>query len=66
MKKWEYKIIDSKDVSREGIFKGRTREKIEQYLNALGEEGWEIVNIDSFELESRTSFVGIAKREKQY
>ena len=66
MKKWEYKIIDSKDVSREGIFKGRSREKLEEYLNNLGEEGWEIVKIDSLELDGRTSFVGVAKREKQY
>lgn len=65
MQKWEYKIIDSKDVSREGIFQGRSREKIEEYLNNLGEEGWEIINIDGYELESRTSFIGIAKREKQ-
>ena len=65
MKKWQYKIIDSKDVSREGIFKGRSREKIEEYLNNLGEEGWEIINIDGYELESRTSFIGVAKREKQ-
>ena len=66
MKKWEYKIIDSKDVPGGGIFKGKERAKIEEYLNNLGEEGWEIVNIDSLELEGRTSFVGIAKREKQY
>ena len=66
MKKWEYKIIDSKDTSREGIFKGRSREGLEQYLNALGEEGWEIINIDTYFIESRTSFVGVAKREKQY
>lgn len=64
MNKWEYKIIDSKDVSREGIFKGRSREKIEKCLNNLGEEGWEIINIDSHELEGRTSFIGLAKREK--
>ena len=64
MKKWEYKIIDSKDVPGSGIFRGKERGKIEEYLNNLGEEGWEIVNIDSLELEGRTSFVGIAKREK--
>ena len=66
MKKWEYRIIDSKDVPGGGIFKGKERGKIEEYLNSLGEEGWEIVNIDSLELEGRTSFVGIAKREKTY
>ena len=64
MQKWQYKIIDSKDVSREGIFKGRSREKIEEYLNNLGADGWEIINIDGYELEGRTSFVGIAKRQQ--
>lgn len=65
MRKWEYKIVDSKDVARDGIFKGRSRGRLEEYLNALGEQGWEIVNIDTWFVESRTSFVGIAKREKQ-
>ena len=65
MKKWEYKIVNSKDVSRKGVFRGRNREELEEYLNNLGEDGWEIVNIDSHKLEGRTSFVGLAKREKQ-
>lgn len=64
MRTWEYKIIDSREVPREGTFRGRSREALEEYLNQLGAEGWEVVNIDSLELESRTSFVGIAKRER--
>ncbi len=64
MRTWEYKIIDSREVPREGAFRGRSREALEEYLNQLGAEGWEVVNIDSLELESRSSFVGIAKREK--
>ena len=64
MKKWEYRIVDSKDVPRGGIFKGRSRESLERYLNELGDQGWEIVNIDSLELDGRASFVGVAKREK--
>lgn len=64
MKRWEYKIVDSKDVPAPGVFKGRSREALEAYLNDLGAEGWEIINIDSLELERRTEFVGVAKREK--
>lgn len=63
MRKWEYKIVDSKDVPSEGVFKGRSRYALEAYLNQLGTEGWELINIDSLELEGRREFVGVAKRE---
>lgn len=60
--KWEYKLFDSKDVKRDGLLKGKSRESIEKYLNGLGHEGWEVVNITFRELESRSSFTGVAKR----
>jgi hypothetical protein len=63
MKKFEYKFINSKDVSTPGLFKGRKREDLESYLTALGSEGWEIINLDFRELEGGFEFVGIAKRE---
>ena len=63
MRKWQYKIVDSHDVPSDGILKGRNRAALETYLNQLGAEGWELVNIDSLELEGRTEFVGVAKRE---
>ncbi len=63
MAKWKYKIIDSRDVEREGLFKGRAREKLEAYLNELGASGWEIVNVDFNDLtEGHGTFVGIAKK----
>ncbi|RMH63370.1 MAG: DUF4177 domain-containing protein [Calditrichaeota bacterium] len=65
MKKYEYKIIDSKDVSSAGLFKGRKREDLESYLASLGSDGWEIINLDFRELEGRLEFVGIAKRKVQ-
>lgn len=65
MAKWQYKIIDSKDVPGGGLFKGKSREALEEHLNELGDQGWEIVNLDFNELEGRSSFVGIAKRESQ-
>ena len=65
MKRWEYKIIDSRDIKHEGMMMGRTRESIERYFNELGDAGWEIVNLDFNDLEDRLSaFIGIAKREK--
>lgn len=64
MKRWEYRIVDSSDVPGGSLFKGKSRVALESYLNGLGAEGWEVVNIDTLELEGRTSFVGIAKRER--
>ena len=62
MIRWEYRIVDSDDVPGGGIFRGKSRHNVEEYLNAAGRDGWEIVNIDFLELEGRTSFVGVAKR----
>ena len=63
MRKFEYKIIDSKDVASAGVFKGRQRADVETYLCTLGEDGWEIINMDFRELEGRLEFSGVAKRE---
>ena len=63
MTKWEYKIVDSKDVSGGGIFKGKDRAGIEAYLNGLGMDGWEIITLDFNELGNRFDFSGVAKRE---
>ena len=64
MRKWEYMIADSKDVAGGGIFKGKDRSEVDNYLNQLGQEGWEIVNLDFRELGNRFEFTGVAKREK--
>ncbi len=63
MRKFEYKIIDSKDVASAGVFKGRQRADVEAYLCTLGEDGWEIINMDFRELEGRLEFAGVAKRQ---
>ena len=63
MKKWQYRIINTNEVPGGGIFKGKTQQAVEDYLNEIGEEGWEIVNIDALELEDRMEFIGVAKRE---
>ena len=65
MTKWDYKIIDSRDVAKEGMFRGRTRDDIEAHLNQLGDDGWEVVNLDFSDLHESTGFFfGIAKRVK--
>jgi hypothetical protein len=65
---WEYKIIDSANAEKGGFLKGRTVAQAETYLNALGADGWEIIDID-FQMDPTmsggpTHFHGIAKRLK--
>ena len=66
---WEYKIIDSSKAEKAGFLKGRTVESVESYLNSIGEEGWEIINLD-FQMDPTmpggpTHFHGVAKKQKR-
>ncbi len=66
---WEYKIIDSDEAEKGGFMKGRTVQQVEAYLNVLGAEGWEIVNLD-FQMDltmpgGPTHFHGLAKRPRE-
>ena len=61
---WEYKLFDSKDADLSGLGRRAKRTKLQGYLNKLGNEGWEIVNIDFHDLNIGLSFVGVAKRPK--
>lgn len=63
MLEWEYKIIDSHEVPRQGVLKGNSKKVLEDYLNDLGRQGWEFIKID-FRDGLGISFVAIAKREK--
>ena len=36
---------------------------VQQALCTLGEDGWEIINMDFRELEGKLEFSGVAKRE---
>lgn len=63
MKKWQYKILDSKSIETSSRLKAPTREDAEQLLNELGADGWEITHLDWRELEHRMSFMGLARRE---
>jgi hypothetical protein len=64
MKKWEYRIIDTEEVPGTGLFKARSRQAIEAYLNGLGEQVWEIVNFDALEWRGCMAFRGVARRER--
>ena len=66
MPRWEYKLISANDVLGEGGgFRGKTRETVEAYLNSLGAEGWEVINVDFPDgYENPTRFSAAARREK--
>lgn len=61
MTKWEYRVLDSKHADSSGFLKIATPEAVERYLNGLGADGWEVVNLD-FHEGIGTAFVGVAKR----
>ena len=67
MEKWEYLLIDSKslETAQGGVFtqKKVTLEEAQKYLNKLGQEGWEIIDLDfDFLVHDTGAFVGVAKR----
>ncbi len=67
MDKWEYLLLDSKKLATAegGIFtqKKVSLEEAQSYLNSLGNEGWEIIDIDfDFLIHDTGAFVGIEKR----
>ncbi|MGC2063179.1 MAG: DUF4177 domain-containing protein [Thermodesulfovibrionales bacterium] len=64
MRTWEYRIVDSSDAAGSTLTGRKGRVALEVYLNQLGAEGWEIVNLDSLDVRGVASFVGVAKREK--
>jgi len=69
MEKWEYKLLNSKKLPEadKGLFKQTklSLTEAENYLNKLGEDGWEIIDIDfDFLIHDTGAFVGVAKRKK--
>lgn len=63
MDKWEYMIVDSKDIDERREYKDSS--EVEQYLNALGAQGWEIINLDLDCYSTFFKFTGVAKRAKR-
>lgn len=65
MDKFEYKLINSKEIEKDlGVHKGRSRQAVENYLNQLGREGWEIVALQFDEFSGKeTEFIGLVKRK---
>ena len=64
MTKWEYKFLTAADPEKRGFFKGVKPEEVEKYFNSLGDEDWEIVNVDFTDTTAFIDFRGVAKRLK--
>lgn len=60
-KQYEYKVITSRDL------KDKNGAAVDEYLNALGSDGWELVSIDLKEKEGAAiSFLGLMKRKSYH
>lgn len=68
MVKWEYIVLPLKTkihLSRHEREKNPTIEKIQKELNAMGEEGWELIGVQNIRLETGMLFtVSYLKRQK--
>jgi len=66
--KWEYIVLALKTkihVSRHEREKNPSIQNVENELNALGEEGWELVSVQNIRLETGMLFtVAYLKRKK--
>ncbi len=64
MRRWEYKLIDEETVPAPGGLEEWDRESLENYLNHLGAEGWELVHIHTYESAAWDGFQALLKRER--
>jgi len=64
MTKWEYKFITTDDLEKRGFFKSVKQDEVEKYFNALGEDGWEIINVDFTDTTAFIDFRGVARRPR--
>jgi hypothetical protein len=66
MPQWEYKLFGSQDAPADRGILGtkNVRAELEAYLNALGRDGWEIVDVDFYPTDEQ-HFAGLAKRERR-
>ncbi len=64
MTQWEYKIVLVKDVAGKGLLGNVKPEAVEQHLNALGAEGWEVLTFSVAATSGLLDMLALAKRPK--
>jgi hypothetical protein len=69
MAKWEYKVVPIKTRIHSDQIEGTTKpviEDVQNDLNSLGKEGWELVGVQDTSLaDGRRFTVAYLKRQKQ-
>jgi len=67
--KWEYKVVPIKTQIHSDHFhadRSPVIENVQNYLNALGDEGWELVGVQDIKLpDGRMFTVAYLKRQKR-
>ncbi len=64
MRRWEYRLIDEESVAAPGGLEEWDRESLENYLNHLGAEGWELVQVSTKAMAGWDVFKALLKRER--
>ena len=68
MVNWEYKVVPVKTRIHSNHFEGGSKpvmEDVQNYLNSLGKEGWELVSVQDISLQDGRRFtVAYLKRQK--
>ena len=64
MEKWEYKTLRTKDLGVSVFSSRKTAAAIDEYLNELGRQGWELVQFNFGSLSGQGRIAGLLKRRR--
>lgn len=63
---WEYELFSSMDLPKQGWFSQPTREGVMDHLNRLGQDGWEVINVQFAVVDGPNYYMrALLKRRKQ-
>jgi len=64
--KWEYELFSTTDLPEQRWFSQPTREEVRQHLNRLGQDGWEVINVQFAVVQGPNYYMrALLKRRKQ-
>lgn len=64
MEKWEYKTILGKDLGVHIFSARKTAKAMDQALNELGRQGWELVQLNFSGVAGASGIAGVLKRRR--